>query len=181
MHLRTISPRRRTIAVALATALFVFTLVACGSEAATDPSSTQPPTEATPTPGDPPGDRPVGGAVLPEEVTACLTDRGYAAALEAGAAQRAAARDADFQTALQECATEVGVDLPFGGGAGTAGGGRAGVDTVALAECLVSEGVETDLDAPGGPLATLDRDDPGVADALEVCGFGGRGQRPAAQ
>lgn len=177
MPLHPPSPNRRplaTLATAFA-ALLTLTLAACGGEAAADPdltataTETAPPIEATPTAASPPDrltDRPANGVpAFPEEITTCLAGRGYDDPTAAGA------RDAEFQTALQDCATETGADLPVRAGRGSADGDRPGLDPTTLLECLAAEGIDVDPDATDIPLNTLDRAAPEVAAALESCGL----------
>lgn len=155
--------------VATAVALIV---LACGSDGPAEPIATPPTPTATA------AAFAFGGAAdLLTEVTDCLADRG----LDVNAAP--GTRNAEFQTALQECANDAGVELPT---RGRNSGGFAGFDPDELTDCLATEGIEVDVDdvgtpaqGPGELLGSLDQDDPAVAAARAACGFtpGERGPR----
>ena len=158
-----VTPNRLLI-LAIAPLGLVLLIAACGGGDAASATGTTP-EAATPAAAS----AALGG--LPAEVTACLEDRGLATNPGAGAGG-----DAEFQTAIVECAEAASVELPRR--AGNGGGGFANFDPAALEECLASEGIEVDRDgeadgttARGGLLDSLDQDDPAVTAALEVCGF----------
>lgn len=187
------SSGRRLLALLVATG--VLALAACSGSG--DPESTtgaqSSPEASTPVAAARAAGRGFGGGFTQldetqvEALAACLEGREFEIPDGASTLQAlfgGGPSSAEFQNALQDCAAELGVDLPggFGGGGGGFGGGAP--DREALLECLSAEGLDVEeLAAAGGGdggqtglFADLDRDDPEVQAALEVCapGFGTR-------
>ena len=121
-----------------------------------------------------------------DALAACLEGRGFEVPDDASTLQAlfgGGLPSAELQEALQDCGTEVGVSLPDGFGGGGFGGGAP--DAEELRECLSAEGLDVEELAPSPDegdglsslFADLDRDDPEIQAALEVCapGFGSRG------
>lgn len=185
-------------------ALAVLTLAACSGagESAEPEDEAAPPQETataatTPRPGGQgQGGAFGGGLTLLDDaeldaLLACLPDEGIevpAGATTLNELFGGGPPGADLQAALEACATETGVTL-FANGRGGFGGGRFGGgdgNAEALIACLNEEGLDTEAlvasgeggPGPGGLLAGLDRDDPDVQAALDVCapqlGAGGR-------